>query len=268
MPNIIATQRNHITSGVLGDKDTVSCAGVPGTGRLDSAYIYVNTYINTALDDAGYLWFANTSGYVRQTDMRDDYGDVRWWSACRINNDPFTLTYGGDYPDLITRYGSYLFQREAWKDNLTVGTFTGNTTYNVTTSPATTSAAENAGYWESGWTIADCNPVTSDGVTTIKLDIAYPVYYGATANQATHSDTAVTFDSVQFTFDIEELIEYYPFAVYISGWQSCNRTGGSLTKYSGSSWNNLQNIENNTDESTVFNYDSGSWNIAPKIGNE
>lgn len=270
MADIVASQRTHITSGTLGDKTARSCAGVPGAGSLDAAYVYVNTYINTLLDSDGLLWFANTSGYVRQTGMIDEIGDTYWFSTCMIRRNSFTLNYGGDSGNLISRYGSELFQRELWKSMGIEPTFTGNTTYSVTTSPATTDAAESAGYYCPGWTLDDCNPTTSNGVSTIELSLAYPIYYSysSTGSTSRDGDTAVSFSSVSFEFEVTNLIEYYPFAIYSSSaWQSCNRSGGALEKYSGSAWTDLKNIEGSSDDSSVFNYDGSSWNIAPLIGN-
>lgn len=253
--NIVASQTNHIVSGTLGDKTAVSCGGVPGTGTLDSAYIYVNTYITTLLDDDGHLWFANTSGRAYQTGMIDIYG-VAWYIHTMIRNRSFSITYVGNFEDT---YAGQYFQRTLWHSAVASENFTGSVTYNVSTNVTTVSQAESLGYYDSGYSLDD---FPREGNTTnVTVYVMYPINYGV-------GDTAVTLTALPFTFSFSQILEYYPFARYSGGWLSCNREGGSLTKYSGSSWTDLKNIEGSASESTVFNYSGSAWEIAPKIGEE
>lgn len=253
--NIIASQTNHITSGTLGNKSATSCGGVPGEG-LSSAYIYVNTYITTLLDDDGYLWFANTSGTAQQTGMIDTGGQSSWYIYTVIKNAPFTIAYTGSFE---SSYAGQYFQKSLWHAQGVSSNFTGSTTYSTSTAVSTVAQAQSLGYWNSGFKVTDFPRVGS--TTNVTVYVAYPVSYG-------EGDTPVQLSALPFSFSFSGILEYFPFAVYSDGWQSCNREGGSLTKYNGSSWGDLKNIEDASDVSTVFNYDGSSWQIAPKIGNE
>lgn len=252
--NILASQTNHIVSGVRGDKEAASCSGVPGNGGFASAYIYVNTYITTLLDDEGYLWFANTSGHIIQDDMRDYLEGGYWYSYCLVDNEEFSITYQGSFRE---EYEGRYFQRSTFRTPDQPQDFTGETVYNVITNPATVAEAEAAGYWRSSITISDI----SSGTHTIDIWIAYPVVYGDATDP-------VTLDAVRFTFAAELLFAYYPFAVYLDGeWKSCNRADAGSFKYtSATNRESILNLENDEDNSSAFYYDGSSWVILPQVG--
>ena len=270
MADIVTFQTNNIRSGTYGDSSATSCAGVPGTGSLSAAYCQAYTTVTTALDSDGYLWFCNTDGYVRQSNLHTSIAENVWVCPILIRRSALTLTYGGSYGTITDLYGSELKQKTIFKESGISGYFDGISAYDIPRSLSSvpdTATASSLGYWNSGWTVDDLS-LDSDNNATFY--VGYPIYYATSLNaDANSSDDPVTFSLVPFTFNFQTIVEaldYYPFAIYNSGWQSCNRSGGALKKYSGSAWNDLKNRESNASDSTVFNYSGSSWDIAPLIG--
>lgn len=60
---------------------------------------------------------------------------------------------------------------------------------------------------------------------------------------------------------------YYPLAVRMNTFLSCNRPGGAVKRLSGD-WQDVKNFDNNPDQSKAFIRSSNNWNVAPKVGEQ
>lgn len=262
MSDIISYQDNVVTSGVVGDTHAVSCCGVPGMGNLSSAYVYVMARLRTLLDSDGYLWFANVDGATRQTGMRDDYGVNNWYVQTILGLSQFNVNYGGSLGTFEEQYAGRYFQRNIWHIAGASQSFEGGYAYKVENMPINDAQATQLGYWNSHWKVSDLNLTTSGNTVTAPVYIAYPITYG-------NSDTPIGLPALQFTLEFTQIVtnDYFPFATFNSGaWKSCNRSGGSVQRYS-SGWQNVKNRQGDSANSHAF-YFNGSWAIAPKVGAE
>lgn len=263
MANVNAYADNVIYSGELGNKEAVSCAGVPGMG-LPSVYAYVNTRIRTLVDETGVLWFANVDGTVAQYDMRDDYGDSDWLCSCVIEKDPFSITWPVGTTNMLDQLSGRAFQTAVWHSAAAGSGWTGVVNYNLADVPTNTDDATTLGYKNSGYTLEDLGVVTSDGTvqtTTVNLYVCYPITYGTDSG----TTSELTISSLALSFDFTSLVpegSYYPWAMHESGWQSLNRDGGLLGTRENDAWRDLLNVADDADESCVF-YRENGWQVAP-----
>lgn len=264
MAKIVGYNRTHIVSGEYGNKKTTSCSGVPGSGTVSSAYIYVNLYLCLAVDENGNLYATPADGSVKQKNMTDAYGN-NWdcFFVARASNFSLTFSPGKNLWDRMDEIG--FFKRADWMDDYVgvEGGF-GESAFGSITKPTDTSNLN--GFVKLPFTIDDIpKKITEiDGVKTTvgTVYLCIPVCYNGTP------DSDITLQSVSFTVSMEELLPYYPGAIKKSGkWMSANRTGGSLKIRKSNSW---RDVKNYSDGSSVqgFIKKSGAWTTAAKIGEQ
>ena len=267
---IVGCTTNRIQSGVLGDKDAPSVAGVPGT-LTGAAYIRADVDIKLAATDTGALYVVLSNGYVRQTNMINTVSRLDPWHLfAQVGLNPFTLTIPAGTEQLwgYGRTNNY-FGEWAWYTGESSTNFTGNTTFATVGDPVSESDAVSKGYKLLPFNLSQLSKETheSGGVltTTAKLNLLLPVLY----EWSDGITSPITLSSVQFTLDVSALVLYFPFAIRKSGvMRSADRAGGFTRLRKSGAWRDVKNSEAAGTQQQALIRRSGAWERAPKIGVE
>ena len=267
---IVGCSTTRIQSGVLGNKDASSVAGVPGYA-LDASYARVDLDVKLAATDTGALYVALSNGYVRQTGMVNVVSRVNPWHLfAQVGLESFTLTVPVGTTDLwpYGRRNNYFGEWEWW-NGASSESFTGNATFASVADPTSESDATGRGYKLLPFNLTQLEKETheSGGVvtTTASLYLLLPILY-----QWTDGVTSpITLGSVKFSVDVSNLVLYYPFAIRKSGvMRSADRPGGLTRIRKSGAFRDVKNSEAAGTQQQALIRRSGAWSRAPKIGVE
>ena len=240
----IGTRISTVSNGVLGDTNAASSYGLPGS-QLSAAYCHCDFGVKITVEDDLSTYCSIYGGMVEQYDIRGtSFPSYLWclpyeWNGTITEENKLSWTGGQGmfhYFEMTKATEANAYISHSFPTDGSRGAYIGkldNFQWESETS--------GTGYvWIGGSAIYDDNAIT-DPIWVAPQRIAIP--------------------------GLRELLEYYPWARRIGGgWNSCNRSGGSLKIRKSGSWQDRKNRESSDlSKSTVFVRKSNSWNRCPKL---
>lgn len=263
MANIIGCNYTQIVSGEFGNKDAVSCCGIPGQ-ILTSAYVYANFGLKLAVDTDHNVYASPSGGYVSQSKLTNSSGSAGWWVYLMAGAHAWSQTFSSNWWQAEASEASF------YSDVFLTATgtnLTGRTDFPSRSDPSTSEEALSMGFKKLPFKIDDMEQSvsTSGGIQTItgKCHMLCPVLYSSTPTDP------ITLSSVPFDVDITNFLDYYPGAIRKSNiWMSCNRSGGGAFIRKSNSWRDVKNIPSESPDNKGLIRKSGQWKRSEKIGND
>lgn len=247
-----------INSGSFTDYDTDSCCYIPGSSGYTSVFFGVSLSLRIAVTTENEVYVALNGGRAAGDKPGLTKGSQSWVMNWGYSKHTFSLSNVGGLPNR-TQLGNMTVTPDPCSDG------TATAYYNFPSTSAVTVGADASAL--SSWRHVG-------NVSDLERNGDYFYFYVAFPVQNTNGE--VDFDVlnayrvvVSDPSVVPAIWEYYPWARMVSSeWWSHNRNGGSLTRYEGSGWADVKNIQNSPSQSDGFRYSGSSWNESPITGRE
>lgn len=262
MSTIRLVESVNVISGNDMDGEAPSCSYIPGSPGYGWIFFGVNLYLRVAVTDDAKLYVALNGGVIDHNN-----GDVsqlvhtgRWEVFWGHSNHSFSITEISQLPS----GGWSIGDMNTWPAS--EGSAYVNASITMPTAPAV-SVGDDSSKLTGGWHFfSNISDLETDGHSWFNFYVSFPVYnHAGQVSFETSEASKVRIDGSW----VPKVFEYYPWGRQINNeWWSHNRSGGSLTRYSGSAWADIKNREDSANDSKGFRYNGSSWEISPKTGRE